>query len=389
MSDVQLLDTGDGSHGSDIVPGEAVTGVYRKTESAGEVGGVHELGQHAVTLGPMVGVSASMKLDCRDAQLRSPLDRGSLRVDEEGHANPDVLQSGDRVAQSDVGLRDVEAALGGDLLAALGNQGGLEWAEFAGEVNDLSACGELEIDRALEGSHEPPGVVILDVATIFPQVEGDSICPVLEDHPCRLERVGFVGLSRLSQRGDMIDIDIESHRPAHGCSGPVVTFLPIVPVRRMSMSHPTSRRLSFGFALLALALLPVARATAQDRAPTASAAVEQFFGAASDSNLTRMAQLFGTDKGSVQKTGKPEDYPKRMVVMQAMMGGTQVRALNEVVTSRKNHVVVTTEVAKGNCKVVVPVTAVKADGGWLVREFDLPAIWDGINRPCIGDRPGN
>lgn len=155
------------------------------------------------------------------------------------------------------------------------------------------------------------------------------------------------------------------------------------------MSRTTSRRLSLGFALCVLILVPTARGAAQDRAPTASAAVEQFIRAASDSNLTRMAQLFGTDKGSVQKTGKPEDYPKRMVIMQAMLGGTQVRALNEVVTSRKNHVVVTTEVAKGNCKVVVAMTAVKVGGGWLVREFNLPEIWDGINRPCAGERPGN
>lgn len=155
------------------------------------------------------------------------------------------------------------------------------------------------------------------------------------------------------------------------------------------MFRTASRHFSFGLVLFVLSLIPTARAIGQDRVPTATAAVEQFFRAASDSNLTRMAQLFGTDKGSVQQTGKPEDYPKRMVVMQAMMGGTQVRALSEVVTSRKNHVVVTTEVVKGSCKVVVAVTAVKSGGGWLVREFDLPEIWDGINRPCVGDRPGN
>jgi len=155
------------------------------------------------------------------------------------------------------------------------------------------------------------------------------------------------------------------------------------------MFRTTSRRLSLGLASLALALVPTARGTAQERAPTASAAVEQFIRAASDSNLTRMAQLFGTDKGSVQKTGKPEDYPKRMVIIQAAMSGTAVRALSEVATSQKNHMVVTTEVAKGNCKVIVAVTAVKADGGWLVREFDLAGVWDGINRPCVGDRPGN
>lgn len=140
-----------------------------------------------------------------------------------------------------------------------------------------------------------------------------------------------------------------------------------------------------------LALVSVVPVSAQQRdAATATAAVEQFVRAASDSNLTRMAELFGTDEGSVRSTGKPADYPKRMVIMQAMMGHTAVRALSEVKVARKNHMVVTTEIAKGNCKVVIPITAVKSDhDGWLVREFDLPAIWDGINRPCENDPIGN
>lgn len=150
-----------------------------------------------------------------------------------------------------------------------------------------------------------------------------------------------------------------------------------------------SRIVSPGLALLALALAPMATAVAQDRPSKASGAVVEFFRAASDSNLTRMAQLFGTKDGSVRKTGEPEDYPKRMVIMQAMLGGTQVRALGEVVTSHDEQVSVTTEVVKGSCKVVVAVTAVEAEEGWLVLKFDLPSIWDGINRPCVGDRPGN
>ncbi len=152
----------------------------------------------------------------------------------------------------------------------------------------------------------------------------------------------------------------------------------------MSQSLFTLSALVLGGVLVA----PLAAQTGPAATPTL--AVEEFIRAASDSNLTRMAELFGTDEGSVRSTGKPADYPKRMVIMQAMMGHTAVRALSEVKISRKNHVVVTTEIAKGNCKVVVPVTTVKTDDdGWLVREFDLPAIWDGINRPCIGDDPGN
>jgi hypothetical protein len=141
--------------------------------------------------------------------------------------------------------------------------------------------------------------------------------------------------------------------------------------------------------LCALLATPLLTIGGQGRPATASAAVEEFIRAAADSNLVRMSELFGTDKGSARKTGKPEDYQKRMVIMQAMMGRTEVRALSEVNTSKRGQVVVTTEIAKGSCKVVVPVTAVRSDDGWLVLSFDLPAIWDGINRPCQGSMGGN
>lgn len=132
---------------------------------------------------------------------------------------------------------------------------------------------------------------------------------------------------------------------------------------------------------------------AQDRpaaAASPSAAVEEFMRAAADSNLTRMAELFGTDDGSAARTGKPADYARRMVVIQAALRGIVVNAKAETAMGKKNHSLVTTEIAKGGCKVTVPVTAAKAREGWLVREFDFTAVWDGINRPCMATgQPGN
>lgn len=146
--------------------------------------------------------------------------------------------------------------------------------------------------------------------------------------------------------------------------------------------------------LLAATLLSVAMPlAAQDRAEAAkspSAAVEEFMRAAADSNLTRMAELFGTDKGSAARTGDVEGVAQRMVIAQSVLRGSVVKAIAETAMGKKNHSLVTTEIAKGGCKVTIPVTAVKAQEGWLVREFDLTAVWDGINRPCEATgRPGN
>lgn len=155
------------------------------------------------------------------------------------------------------------------------------------------------------------------------------------------------------------------------------------------MSKTPFRRLMPAAILLALAPPLVAQQRAEP-AKTPSAAVEEFMRAASDSNLTRMAELFGTDKGSAAREGTVEGYAQRMVVAQAVLKGSVVKALAETAMGKKDHSLVTTEIAKGGCKVTIPVTAVKAKEGWLVREFDLTAVWDGINRPCEATgRSGN
>lgn len=137
-------------------------------------------------------------------------------------------------------------------------------------------------------------------------------------------------------------------------------------------------------AVMALLAQPIAAQDADRGAETASAAVEQFMKAAADSNLTRMAELFGTDRGSAARTGNPPDFARRMVIMQAALKGISVHAAGETTTTTRDHKVVTTELVRGRCSVTVPVTTVRAREGWLVRRFDLPAVWEGINRPCEG-----
>lgn len=142
-----------------------------------------------------------------------------------------------------------------------------------------------------------------------------------------------------------------------------------------------------GVVLLAALLAGPAALSAQaGPAATPAGAVEEFMRAASDSNVTRMAELFGTDKGSA-RSGAVKDYGKRMVIMQAMLAGVQTRATGEVASPRKDQRIVTAEVSRGACRVNVPFTTIyhKRDG-WLVRSFDLEQVTQ-VNQPCEG--PGN
>jgi hypothetical protein len=123
-------------------------------------------------------------------------------------------------------------------------------------------------------------------------------------------------------------------------------------------------------------------------ATTPSQAVEEFIRAAADSNLVRMGELFGTDKGSFATTGDPKNWGQRAAIVQAALAGITVKALAETALERKDHAKVTTEMARGACRVTLAVTTVKAKEGWLVREFDLSAAWDGVNRPCQDGNSG-
>jgi hypothetical protein len=138
---------------------------------------------------------------------------------------------------------------------------------------------------------------------------------------------------------------------------------------------------SLGAAALAAQAEPVG-------ATTPSQAVEEFIRAAADSNLVRMGELFGTDKGSFATTGDPKNWGQRAAIIQAALAGISVKALAETALERKDHSKVTTELARGACRVTLAVTTVKAKEGWLVREFDLSAAWDGVNRPCQDGNSG-
>lgn len=113
------------------------------------------------------------------------------------------------------------------------------------------------------------------------------------------------------------------------------------------------------------------------------AAVEEFIRAASDSNLARMSQLFGTEQGPASVTNTPKDHGQRMIIMQAYLGGVSVRALGNVTAGDRNRRLVTTEISRGPCRVVVPFTVVQVQGGWIVNAFDLSEVAQ-VNKPCDG-----
>ena len=116
---------------------------------------------------------------------------------------------------------------------------------------------------------------------------------------------------------------------------------------------------------------------------TAEEVVTSFLQAVSDSNISKMTQLWGTAKGSAAVTGQPQDYEKRMVVTQLFLRTAKFKILSEepvegVSDQRRFQV----QLDRGQCMRTLPMVTIKtSSGGWLVYQLDLNAAGNPL-RPC-------
>jgi hypothetical protein len=111
-------------------------------------------------------------------------------------------------------------------------------------------------------------------------------------------------------------------------------------------------------------------------------AVAAFMRAAADSNISRMAELWGTSRGPASRTHPPE-FEKRLMVMQAWLRGDSTRIISDTAVpgddSRRR---IGMALYRGTCVKQIPVTTVRIrDGGWIVQSVDLNFAGNPA-RPC-------
>ncbi|MBA2627987.1 MAG: hypothetical protein H0U85_08240 [Gemmatimonadales bacterium] len=121
-------------------------------------------------------------------------------------------------------------------------------------------------------------------------------------------------------------------------------------------------------------------------APSAEKAVQEFMQAVADSNLAKMAQLWGSAKGPAAQTHEPANYAQRIVVMQVYLRNATYRILsNDIDPSQAGRHTLQVEIRRDACQKVVPFGVVQSPAGWLVNQLDLSALGS-PGRPC--DTPG-
>jgi hypothetical protein len=116
---------------------------------------------------------------------------------------------------------------------------------------------------------------------------------------------------------------------------------------------------------------------------SAKGAVQGFMQAVADSNLNKMASLWGTAAGPASKTNIPPDYRRRIAVMQAYLRNQSFRILSDQPQATENRRAIQVELRREACTWSVPFVAIKAtDGTWLVTQVDLAAAGNPA-RPCL------
>ncbi len=379
MSDIQLLDRLDPGDGLHVLVREAMTSVYGEAHAGSMLRRTTEFVQAGVAGTPRMGVSAGVQFHCRDTKILGGVDRALIRINEERDMEARFVKTPDGGAKIRVAPGEVEPALGGDFLAPLRDNRHLVRLECARDRHDFVARSKFEVADRAHCRRDRRDVAILDVATVFAQVNGDAVGTCGFGFTRGRERVGLVGLPSFPHGGDMVNVDVQPKR-SHSLPG-VLRFANARQEDAVSLFAPRN------IALFVLASAPVALpAQTIKAAASPAAAVQDFLRALADSNLKRMAELFGNAKGPVAKT-KPKDYEKKIVIMQLMLHGVQSQTLGDV-PGKDGMRAVTTILTSHGCKVTTAFNVVQAPQGWLVHDFDLDAAAK-VNQPCdTSRRPG-
>jgi hypothetical protein len=116
-------------------------------------------------------------------------------------------------------------------------------------------------------------------------------------------------------------------------------------------------------------------------AKSAAAAVQGFMQAVADSNVSKMAGLWGTANGPASKTQQPADWERRVAIMQAYLKSDSYRLTSDVGETEARRVL-QVQLTRQTCTWNVPFVAVKTgDGSWLVNQVDLTQAGNPA-RPC-------
>lgn len=377
MPDVQLFDLWNCRHRADIRLCQAVSGVHCEAKLGAEAGRAHE-GSERVSGRAVVAIRAGVKLHRIGPGAVRRADCLGVRVDEETHSDARVAQLLHGVADTLGVANDVEAALGGDLLAPFRNQRHLSGPQAKSDVYHLAYARHFEVEESRDFGCESLYIGVLHVAAVFAKMRGDSVgASRLTDHR-RSNRIWLIATASLSQCRDMVDVDIEALVSCSHLSRPLGSLL-IVEKRVKKLV----------FALLVLSACSHATTTTTTDAggvrtttnnsqlvgaSSPRMAVEQFLTAVNAQDLQAMSVVFGTSHGPARDNMERTELDKRLIILQCYFYHDKSRILGEN-AGEGGERVLNVELTRGRLTRTPRFYTVQGpDNRWFVDNMEIAAV---------------
>ena len=226
MADVELLHPFNRRHRLHVLIGEAMAGIDPQAQAAGHKRALGQACQLARLVAPGgFGVTAGVQLHPAAAAGGTGLELGGIGIDEQADADAGVLQTAHQVLESRQLGGHVEAAFGGDLLAPLRHQGDHVGANGQGDRRHFGGGRHLQVEAAAHGLAQQLDIAVLDVAPVFPQMDGDAVGAPQFGQQGVGDRVRFNRAPRLAHVGDVVDVDAQTGH----ASAPNVAILWMAP----------------------------------------------------------------------------------------------------------------------------------------------------------------
>ena len=101
--------------------------------------------------------------------------------------------------------------------------------------------------------------------------------------------------------------------------------------------------------------------------------VRAFMRAVADSDLVRMGDLWGSNRGPANVTRFPPEYPRRLAIIQAWLRGSDsIRVVSDMpVQGSSNERTVVIAYHRAGCVKQIPLTTVRSGKQWLVSSIDV------------------
>ena len=132
-----------------------------------------------------------MDFDDRRPKPRRRFDLLRIGGDEQRDADTGLIQLRHHRCQQIVLPDGVEAALGREFPAPLGNETGRMWTRFDGDGHQFRCRRHFEIERLDDLGLQTGNVVVADVAAILAQMRGDAVGPGFDGNLGGANRIGM------------------------------------------------------------------------------------------------------------------------------------------------------------------------------------------------------